>query len=34
VLLGGALWFLNEWLKSTRLAGTGAVSPPGGKSTV
>jgi len=34
VLLAGALWFLNEWLKSSRLAGTEAVPPPGGKSTV
>jgi uncharacterized membrane protein len=33
VLLGGALWFLNEWLKSSRLADTEAVPPPGGKST-
>ena len=34
VLLGGALWFLNEWLKSSRLGDPGAVPPPGGKSTV
>ena len=34
VLLGGALWFLNEWLKSSRLGDTEAVPPPGGKSTV
>ena len=32
VLLGGALWFLNEWLKSSRLGDTGAIPPPGGKS--
>src|SRR5262245_21350725 len=34
VLLGGALWFLNEWLKSNRYGATEAVPPPGGKSTV
>ncbi|PYR68519.1 MAG: hypothetical protein DMF88_09035 [Acidobacteria bacterium] len=34
VLLAGALWFLNEWLKSSRLGDTEAVPPPGGKSTV
>ena len=34
VLLGGALWFLNEWLKSSRLGGTEAVPPPRGKSAV
>ena len=33
VLLAGALWFLNEWLKSSRLGDTEAVPPPGGKST-
>ena len=33
VLLAGALWFLNEWLKSSRLGNTEAVPPPGGKST-
>jgi len=34
VLLTGALWFLNEWLKSSRLGDTEAVPRPGGKSTV
>jgi uncharacterized membrane protein len=34
VLLGGALWFLNEWLKSDRLGDTEAVPPPRGKSPV
>ena len=34
VLLGGALWFLNEWLKSSRLGGSEAVPPPRGKSAV
>jgi hypothetical protein len=34
VLLGGALWFLNEWLKSSGLGDTGAVPPRSGKSTV
>jgi hypothetical protein len=34
VLLAGALWFLNEWLKSSRLGDTEAVPPPGDKSTV
>jgi len=34
VLLGGALWFLNEWLKSNRLGATETVPPPGGKPTV
>src|SRR5262245_40455703 len=34
VLLGGALWFLNEWLKSNRFGATEAVPPPGGKPTV
>jgi uncharacterized membrane protein len=33
VLLAGALWFLNEWLKSSRLGDTEAVPPPDGKST-
>jgi len=33
VLLAGALWFLNEWLKSSRLGDTETVPPPGGKST-
>ena len=34
VLLAGALWFLNEWLKSSRLGDTEAVPPPRGKSAV
>ena len=34
VLLAGALWLLNEWLKSSRLGHTGAVRPPRGKSAV
>jgi hypothetical protein len=34
VLLAGALWFLNEWLKSSRLGDTEAIPPPCGKSTV
>jgi uncharacterized membrane protein len=34
VLLGGALWFLNEWLKSSRLGDTEAVPPPRSKSAV
>ena len=34
ILLAGALWFLNEWLKSSRLGHTEAVRPPRGKSAV
>jgi hypothetical protein len=33
VLLAGALWFLNDWLKSHHLGDAEAVSPSDGKST-